>query len=224
MHHWHVFDNMEQASRAAAIYIARIINQVISQRDLCHVALPGGTTPVRCLHYLSMLLIDWDKVHWYLGDERCYPVGHPERNDVMLQNNFWSLLTVAHVHRIYAELGAAQAAKIYQEECPSLQKLDLVFLGMGEDGHTASLFPGNAALESEQLVVSVHDSPKPPSERVSLGRASLRNAAFRVILAGGEEKQQILQRVKCGDVLPVNCIGDVEWFIDSAATQQGISS
>ena len=95
--------------------------------------------------------------------------------------------------------------------------VDIAFLGMGEDGHTASLFPGNAALGDLRSVVPVYHSPKPPSERVTLSLDTLNKADCRVILTGGSAKATIINRIKEGGALPVNSIGDINWFVDNEA-------
>lgn len=214
MHKWFVFDKFDEASKKAADFITDIIKLNISENNICHVALPGGNTPKKCLSYLAKKSLAWDKVHWYLGDERCYPLNHAERNDVMLQQNLWSHLSATNIHIIHAELGAEEAAALYAKEIINIKSFDIVFLGIGEDGHTASLFPGNDALDDSRAVVPVYHSPKAPDERVSLSINTLLQAECRIILSAGSEKAQIISRIKEGELLPVNCIGDINWFVD----------
>lgn len=221
MHNWFVYHDFDSASQAAAVFMADKINECLSQKDVCYVALPGGHSPVKCLAYLATRDIPWNKVHWYLGDERCYPSGHADRNDVMLDNEFWSLLGQTHIHRIASELGAEQAAEKYREEIASFDHLDIAFLGMGEDGHTASLFPDNEALEDSRSVVPVYHSPKPPENRVSLSINTLKQAQYRIVLISGRSKAAVIKRVKNDEALPVNCIGDINWFMDQAAFAEG---
>lgn len=217
MHKWFVYSKFDQASKAAANFLVELIEVCIQQKDCCHVILPGGNTPVKCLAYLAEKSIPWKKIHWYLGDERCYPKAHVERNDVMLHKNFWSLLPETNIHRIPAELGAEKAAEIYQNEISNITSFDIAFLGMGEDGHTASLFPGNKALNDNHSVVPVYNSPKAPDERVSLSMDTLRKVHSRVVLVGGKEKAPVISRIKTGETLPVNSLGDINWFVDEAA-------
>ncbi len=207
---------MDLAAKAAADFIAQNIESCIQNKDICHVALPGGNTPIPCLHYLAKKDLPWNKVHWYLGDERCYPAGHAERNDVMLEKHLWSRIGNTHIHRVSAEKGANEAAALYSELISSIECVDIAFLGIGEDGHTASLFPDNKALDDTRPVVPVYNSPKAPDERVSLSVTTLNKAQYRVVLAGGKEKSAILSRIKSGDSLPVNSLGDIDWFIDEA--------
>lgn len=218
MHKWCVYSDFVQASKAAADFIAQSIAETIRNNGVCHIILPGGKTPERCLAYLTKKKLPWEKIHWYLGDERCYPLGHSERNDVMLQNSLWSHLEGAIIHRIPAELGAEVAASLYREEIRPVENFDIAFLGMGEDGHTASLFPDNKALDDARSVVPVYDSPKAPNERVSLSVTTLQYAKCRIVLASGASKAKIIARIKNGESFPINCLGDIHWYIDEAAS------
>lgn len=217
MHKWHVFNEFTEASQAAADHIANLIVITLMDKNICHVVLPGGETPQTCLQLLAEKNLRWEKCHWYLGDERCYEKNHPARNDVMLQKNFWSHIGKTNIHIIPAELGAEQGASVYRTIIDATDCIDIAFLGIGEDGHTASLFPGNEALKDERSVVPVFQSPKPPDERVTLGINTLLKANKRVVLAYGVGKAHIIERIKAGDELPVNCIGDIDWFVDEAA-------
>jgi 6-phosphogluconolactonase len=217
MHKWFVYNEFDEASKAAADFLATTIAAGIQQRGVCHVILPGGNTPALCLSYLASKALAWDKVHWYLGDERCYPSGHADRNDVMLEKNLWSRIPGTKIHPMPAELGAEEAARVYREVISAVDYFDVAFLGMGEDGHTASLFPHNAALQDERSVIPVYGSPKAPDERVSLSMATLRNARCRMVLTAGSAKADIITRIKKGELLPINCLGDINWYVDEAA-------
>lgn len=214
MHKWFVYDEFEEASKAAADFIARTIEETLINNDVCHVALPGGNSPARCLSYLAEKELPWQKVHWYLGDERCYPQDHAERNDVMLRKYLWSQLDTPNIHLMPTELGVEKAAEIYREIIDAIEHFDIVFLGIGEDGHTASLFPGNKALDDHRSVIPVYDSPKPPSDRVSLSVDTIKKAHCRIVLTSVASKVLIIKRIKEGEALPINCLGDINWFID----------
>ncbi len=222
MHKWFVYKGFEQAAQAAAEFIADRIEASIQQKNICHIALPGGNTPKYCLTYLAKKKLPWQKVHWYLGDERCFPAGHVERNDVMLDKYLWSKISGTHIYRMQTEKGAEEAAAVYRDVIDDVGSFDIAFLGLGEDGHTASLFPGNDALGDTRSVVPVYHSPKPPGERVSLSVATLKRTLNRVVLVGGKEKAPIIARIKAGESLPVNCIGDIDWFVDEAAVVSSI--
>jgi len=216
MHKWFVYESFEGAAKAAAKFLFKEIGNCLSKKEVCHVILPGGNSPIPCLDYLSKENLPWDKIHWYLGDERCYPVGHDERNDLMLEKNLWSKIGDTNIYSIPAELGAEKAAEEYRKIISSVEYFDIAFLGVGEDGHTASLFPDNRALTDNRTVVPVYHSPKPPSDRVSLSIDTLKNARCRVVLTGVSAKKTAITRIKQGEPLPINCIGEINWFVDDA--------
>lgn len=217
MHQWNIFPEFNQASQQAADYLAQKIEHYINKNGVCHVILPGGNTPVASLRLLAEKPLDWEKVHWYLGDERCLPQGDSERNDLMLQNTLWSKMEKTHIHRIAAELGAEQAAAQYRNEIKDINKFDIAYLGIGEDGHTASLFPQHEALQDKRSVIPVYHSPKPPSDRVSLSLTTLANTKTKVVLVSGQSKAPVIDQIKAGKALPINSIGDIDWFIDELA-------
>lgn len=217
MHQWNIYTTFNEASQQAADFLALQIERCIQSKDICHVILPGGNTPVESLRMLAEKKLDWEKVHWYLGDERCLPQGDSERNDLMLEKTLWSKLADTHVHRIAAELGAEQAAALYRDEIKEINEFDIAYLGMGEDGHTASLFPEHEALQDHRPVIPVYHSPKPPSDRVSLSLDTLAKTKCKIVLVSGQSKAAILTQIKAGDKLPINSIGDIDWFVDKAA-------
>jgi len=214
-----LFPDAEAVAQAATDFLHDQITACINETGCCHVALPGGSTPARCLELLSTRELPWNRIHWYLGDERCYPVAHPERNDSMIAQQLWSRIDtpLENLHPIPAELGAEPAAKKYSALIDQIERLDIVVLGMGEDGHTASLFPGNPANENNHAVVAVFDAPKPPAERVSLGLTTIQSAVQRIVLVSGSAKHPALVQLKQGVQLPISRIGPSTWFVDEAA-------
>lgn len=216
MHKWFVYKDFNECSIAAAEFLAAKINDAVKLNDICNVILPGGNTPVKCLQTLAQLDLPWQHIHWYLGDERCYPAGHAERNDVMLQKTLWSKIPFANIYPIPTELGVSEAVEIYMELINTVDSFDIAFLGLGEDGHTASLFPNHTVNEMES-VAAVYDSPKLPKERVTLTARTLAKANCRMVLAAGEGKSDIIKKIKEDFPLPINVIGDINWFVDEAA-------
>jgi len=201
-------------AQTVALIVEKAARQCIAKQGVFHWALAGGTTPKQCYELLRGADIDWSKVHVWFGDERCLPVGHSERNDMMAYEALLKYVAIPdnHIHRIAAEIGAKQAAGLYVQELESISCLDLVLLGMGEDGHTASLFPNNSALQDDALAVPVFHAPKPPSARVSMGYKALKSANRRVIMVTGEGKREAFEKVCAGEPLPIN-IHDSEWFV-----------
>ncbi len=216
---FYLHEDAETLAVAAASFIQLNIAACIKKKQCCRIALPGGNTPARCLQKLSKLDLPWQQIEWYLGDERCLPVGHTERNDCMIRQALFSSPrnSARHFYPIKAELGAEKAAQDYSLLFRSFDALDIVILGMGEDGHTASLFPDNKALTDQHKVVPVFNAPKPPPERVSLSLSTLSSVALRIVLVVGENKTAALNKIQAGEALPVNRIGNNHWFVDRAA-------
>ena len=220
-----VHDDIEALSIAVARRIAKISAQAIEERGIFSIALAGGETPRRCYELLREMPVDWKDVQVYFCDERCLPRGDMQRNDNMAHETLLMHLTIpnGNVHAIPAEDGARVAAMEYAALLEHTLPFDLVLLGMGEDGHTASLFPGNPAAGQQASVVPVFDAPKPPSERVSLGIGTLNSARQKIFLVSGRAKQEALGTIMCGIALPAARVTKAEWHIDRAALPDEIA-
>jgi 6-phosphogluconolactonase len=181
--------------------------------------LAGGNTPKRCYELLSELDVEWGRVSVLFGDERCVPPLDPESNYRMAKEALLDRVLPANVYRIPAELGPDEGADVYAEVVEFVAPFDLVVLGVGEDGHTASLFPGHPALNADGLTVGIHDSPKPPPERVTLTLGVLRDARRVIILATGAGKAEAVARARRREV-PSGMIPRARWVIDRAAAGQ----
>lgn len=214
-----VHQNLADACRAVALRIATLAAHSIAARGVCRIALAGGETPRRCYELLRELPLDWAHIEFYFGDERCLPAGDAQRNDRMAAEVLFNHIAIpaANIHRIPAQQSAVAAAAEYAQTLHDALPLDVVLLGMGEDGHTASLFPGNPAVASDDGVVAVFDAPKPPPERVSLGLNTLNTARHKLFLVTGAGKRDALQQIVDGAPLPAAQITDAEWYVDQAA-------
>jgi 6-phosphogluconolactonase len=178
--------------------------------------LAGGTTPQRCYELLSQMDIEWGRVTILFGDERCVRPDHPDSNYRMARETLLDRVSPATVHRMPAELGPDEGAGLYAHIVASVAPLDIVTLGVGEDGHTASLFPGHPALKATALVVGIRDSPKPPPQRVTMTLPALQRARRVIILATGAGKADAVAKAKQGEV-PSGMIAGARWLIDRAA-------
>lgn len=183
--------------------------------------LAGGRTPVRVYRQLAGSAVDWSAWQLYFGDERCLPADHAERNSVMAASAWLEQVDIppGNVHPIPAERGAFAAASAYAALLQAARPFDLVLLGMGEDGHTASLFPGHDYPPHES-VYAVHNAPKPPAERVSLSQETLSDARDVLVLVTGAEKRRALRQWRDGEPLPVAQItarDSVTVLMDAAA-------
>jgi len=214
-----VFADAAELGRAAAEWTAKVCAEAIAARGVCHLVLAGGTSPKLCYEALRDMHVDWSKVHVWFGDERCVPVGHEDRNDRMADEALLSHVPIpaSQIHRMAAELGPEEGAALYAAELAVAPAMDILHLGMGEDGHTCSLFPGKPSLTDERLAFGVLDSPKPPPERVTLGYAVLNKARAVLILTAGKGKRDVLIRIVGGEPLPVARVKDAIWYIDQDA-------
>lgn len=214
-----VHANPEELATAVAQRIAELAARSIAAHGVFHVALAGGETPRRCYEKLRGLDIGWAQAQVYFGDERCLPDGDAQRNDRMIFDTLLKHVTIppANVHAIPAELGACEAAVRYAVVLDGIEHLDLVLLGMGEDGHVASLFPDNPATANAAPVVPVFNAPKPPAERVSLGMRTLNAARHKLFMVAGMGKREALKQIASGRALPAAGIVAAEWHLDRAA-------
>ena len=207
-----VLPSQEAVAEAAAELFASSAAEAVAARGVFRVALAGGTTPLAAYRLLAASpwrdLVPWDRVDVFFGDERCLPECHLERNDLAAREALLSHVPIPpeRVHPIPATApdGAERYEALLYERlraaAPALPRLDLVLLGLGEDGHTASLFPGHPALdEGERLVLRVDGCPKPPPERVTFTLPLLCAAARVVFLVTGAGKRDAVARLLGGD-------------------------
>jgi 6-phosphogluconolactonase len=209
-----VFETSDELATAAATIVAQTLRAAPRTR----LVLAGGSTPLRCYELLAEMKLPWGRVTVLFGDERCVPPAHPESNFRIAAESLLNRVIPATVHRIPAELGPEEAAAAY-EPAVATGPLDLVLLGIGPDGHTASLFPSNPALQAGGLVVGVHEAPKPPPERVSLTLPALREAHRVLVLVSGPDKADAVRRALRGEV-PAGMIPRAEWLVTRDAMGQ----
>jgi len=218
---WIVLEDAEAVARRACDEILKIAQNAIEARGRFSIVLAGGTTPERCYALLAQSESDWNHWHVYLGDERCLPVDDPERNSLMAARTLTDQVPIPsdQVHPIPAELGAEAAAQTYETILKDALPFDLVLLGMGEDGHTASLFPGHEHPQ-DALVLPVHDAPKPPPDRISLSPKALGSCRELLFLITGAGKQTAVKAWRDGAALPIAGIssqGRARVMIDQTA-------
>jgi 6-phosphogluconolactonase len=206
-----VLESPEDVAAAAATQIAEALRA--GARTL---VLAGGTTPQRCYEVLAGLEVEWGRVTVLFGDERCVPPNHADSNYRMAREVLLDQVAPATVHRMPAELGPDEGAAEYSKVVASLAPLDFVILGIGDDGHTASLFPGHEGLNATGWTAGIRNSPKPPPERVTLTLPALRGARQVLILATGAGKAQAVAMAKRQEV-PSGMIAGARWLIDRAA-------
>jgi 6-phosphogluconolactonase len=231
-----VYADAQAVAIRAAEMMVRDIGEAVAQFGSATWVAAGGSTPARAYDILVKQYADapWENLLVLMGDERCVPIGDEASNWQQLSLRLLKHVPIVadNLMRPAAELGAETASVQYAaklKELPSERgrpRLDHVWLGVGEDGHTLSLFPEHAQLDANGLVVAVRDSPKPPSDRVTLTLEALQGAAHGVILATGKGKQEAISAaLRGGSELPIaraahaieNAGGKVTWLLDEEA-------
>jgi 6-phosphogluconolactonase len=194
------------ADTAAALILARAAGSV-RERGCFSIVVPGGRSPVRCFERLRHAPVDFSDWIVMFSDERCLQPGDPERNDSVADRHWLGQvdLPADRVLRIPAELGPEAGASAYATRLARLRRPDLVLLGIGEDGHTASLFPGLPIGDSPEapIALPVTGAPKPPPERVSLSARYLSRARSVLVLVDDPGKALAVARWRRGDDLPI---------------------
>jgi len=221
----HVFRTLEQVSVQAAEHIASLARSAVGSRGRFDWLLAGGRTPERTYTILARETradAFWNDAHVYWGDERCVAPEHSGSNFGAAKRTLLDPIGLCgeHVHRIRAELAdRAAAAREYEDILPA--RPDLLLLGMGQDGHIASLFPHSPALEEKCKRVADVIGPKPPLERITITPPVLASARYVMVLVAGEAKADALARVfaKEGDVheTPARLVQEADWFVDADA-------
>ena len=224
---WHVFTTSERLAPAVVEAIRAQSLLAVRERQAFHVVLAGGTTPREVYRRLAELPLDWDLWHVYFGDERCVPVGAPDRNDTMAFDAWLRQVPIprAQVHTMPAdfEAGALESCTRELEEAGTF---DLVLLGLGEDGHTASLFPGadiGAGAEDPDLL-TVSSAPKPPPRRISMSARRLSRARAVFFLVSGEGKRRALADLRDGADIPAARITSETGVVDVYADESAVAA
>ncbi len=206
----------------AAAWIALAVDRALVDRGRATLALSGGSTPAPVYAALALLVPDWRAVELFFCDERCVPPEHRDSSYRLVRESLLDRIPGAppRVHRMLGELADRDvAAQDYEALLPDA--LDLLILGVGEDGHTASLFPGHAALEETERRVLHVVGPRPPPNRLTLTPLALLAARRSVVLARGAGKAEVVGRALEGPLdlssLPVQIVRDGAWILDPEA-------
>ena len=207
---WRVFSDADTLVACLADTLCEAAQGAIAARGAFHLVLAGGRTPLDLYRELSQRDAGDGRWHLWYGDERCLPLDHPERNNRMIETAWLAASRIpTENHRpIPAELGATQAAAQYAENLKEVTDFDVVLLGMGEDGHTASLFPDHdwGIPPGSPDVLAIQGAPKPPAERVSLSAARLNRSKHVWFVVTGSSKNNAITRWKNGEALPVSAV------------------
>lgn len=234
-----IFPTSEALAQGAAEAIADILMEAIRDHGRAMVSLAGGSTPRKVYARIGSdpmrSDIPWEKVHLFWGDERCVMPNNPESNYRMVADSLLKHISIPqkNVHRVRAEENPVDAARQYEEEIlgafgtdDGFPRFDLVILGLGEDGHTASLFPGTPALDEKEKLVTDVFVDRSKGFRITMTLPLLNNARHVIVLVSGRGKATILAHVLRKDeheypilrIRPVS--GDLRWLVDADAASQ----
>lgn len=230
------YPSPDELARAAADHFAALSQEAIADRGHFSVALAGGSTPRTTYEILATIeyvqKIEWERVHIFWGDERMVPPEHEDSNYCMAYEAMLKVLPIPkeNVHRILGEAKPQDAARTYENTIRQFFNLfitsfDLILLGMGDDGHTASIFPGTMAVHEDTLQVMAHFVEKLEAWRVTFTPRLINAAENVTFLVSGERKARRLRQVLVGpyqpEALPAQVVrpsrGRLRWLIDQAA-------
>jgi 6-phosphogluconolactonase len=239
----HIFPDPQELAAKAADFFLKCGEQAIAASNRFLVALSGGDTPKalysRLTSPISAGRLDWSKVHFLFGDERCVPPSHPDSNFAMANETLFAPLKISstQIHRMRGEDPPESAASRYEDILRRLGTmvpgewpvLDLILLGMGNDGHTASLFPGTASLNEQTRWVVPSFAPQGTRSRLTLTLGVINHASVILFLITGLNKAHVVQHVL--DRQPSNPIlypaelvrprsGRLLWYLDRAAASR----
>lgn len=234
-----IFNSIEEFERKCAEEIAHFMQAAIRDRGVCHVVLSGGDTPKGIYRRLGgdplEHRIDWSRVHMFFSDERCVSPDDPQSNYGMVRRELISHIRIAtqNVHRIQAESSPERGASEYEEILrtalgPGERRFDLMLLGIGSDGHTASLFPSTAALDEEERWVRAVYVPRLNSWRVTLTFPAINSGREVLLFASGESKSAIVERALTAKAptkeIPVTLVhpgdGPLRWRVEKRAASK----
>lgn len=229
-----VLSNPSELARAASWYVQERVLQAERERGKVLLVLSGGSTPLPVYERLAKLALPWARMHLFWGDERCAPLEDRFSNYGNAHRTLISKVPIpeSNVHRIKVELDPSEAAQAYEDELrrffgsdPPI--MDLILLGVGPDGHTASLFPGGPELAEDQRWVVSSEPPagtEPALPRITLTLPIINQARAVLFLAAGKNKRQVTSSILrvsgAGKELPAGLVrpkGELAWFLDHEA-------
>lgn len=209
------FETLPLLAQFAADEFERLAKVSITEKGSFYVALSGGNTPKLMYSLLVNKDIEWNRIFLYWGDERFVPLDHTESTYLMVKEVLIDKIKIpeTNIFAVPTYMQLDKARVWYENKLP--KQFDLVLLGMGEDGHTASLFPYSSTLASEDAVAIELNSPKPPSERLTFTFKTINNAKNRIILVADKNKalEEVLEGEKNIQKYPIQGVKTPMWLI-----------
>jgi 6-phosphogluconolactonase len=229
-----IFADQRALFAGAAAEFFRVVQECLAAQRDCNLALAGGSTPKGLYQLIAekaatdpeLRALDWSRVHFFFADERSVPPDHPDSNYGMVKRTLYSRNTFppANLHRVFAEKPAEAAAEEYEKELLNHfggpPQFDLILLGIGPDGHTASLFPDTAALDETKQFVVANEVPKMNTTRISFTYPALNAAKEVTFLVSGADKRDTIHTLLATDsTLPATRVRGqkVLWYLDAGA-------
>ncbi len=201
-------------------HVPQAFSKLVVKEAPQSIALSGGDTARQCYELLAVADVDWGSVDVFFSDERWVPLSDPDSNEGMARRTFLDAVAPHEIHSMrHAGPTIEEAAAAYDKLVGSVPPIDLVHLGMGADGHTASLFPGTAALDVIDRLVVTNADDLHPHERITFTFPGIAHSALVVVTVAGAEKRDALRRVRAGEDLPAARIRArrVVWLVDAEA-------
>jgi 6-phosphogluconolactonase len=235
----HIYKTTDEVIEALANYFVQIVNSAIKEKNECTIVLSGGNSPKKLYQLLASWgfsnQIDWDKIYFFFEDERCVPFSSPENNGAMAKKFLFDPLKIADANIFYINTAVPpdEAAKKYAQRIVSYFKnkpirFDLILLGLGDNGHTASLFPHTPVLHEKKALVKAVHLADPLSYRITMTAPLINEAHAIAFLVYGETKAnavyEVLEGEKDFETYPAQLInsedGTMHWFLDEDAAKK----
>lgn len=214
-----IFPTDKGAFAATASVITALIDATIKREETSNVIVAAGNAIAQTLGFLSASDTDWRKVNWFLADERCVAHDDIRRNDKQITEVLTNSLG-KNFGRIFAPnalLSPKEAAREYASRIGQISMFDFCLLGMGTDGHIASLLPNHSVLNSNEICCELYDSPNPPAERITLTLKTLGQVRNRILITTGAKKSRAVNDYVSNPRSPVRLFSPTAIFSDEAA-------
>lgn len=216
-----LFASETEVFQFTAKYLTEIIETTVNAHEDCNVIVAAGRSITKSLECLLPLSIDWQRVNWFLADERCVAKDDPQRNDLQIRQVLQQTLgnTYGNVFSSRTDISLEEAVKEYATRIDQVNMFDFCLLGMGDDGHIASLLPGHRTLKATDSCCLVSDSPNPPSQRITLSMTTLRNTKNRIVVTAGATKRQAVLEFRSDPHTPVRIFDPSLVVLDHGASK-----
>jgi 6-phosphogluconolactonase len=215
----HIYPSDDEAFKATAATVTKLIKRGINKYQSSNVILAAGNSISQTLRLLSSIETDWSNVNWYLADERCVYVKSELRNEKQIASVLRDSLG-ARYGRIFSPspyLAPKEAADEYTSRIEQINMFDMCLLGMGNDGHIASLHPNHQALNSSKICCEIYDSPNPPAQRITLTLKMFAQVENRILITTGSSKSHAVTDYTTNSKSPVRLYDPTAIFADEAA-------